>query len=100
MQITDQDKHVVAIAEAFAEVLRQWLSKDEFDAMKRLNETDRDYADGGACASHNYCDANMAMGAAFEQVIGRDAPGNSAEDTAIWNDAWSLARKLYLGTQE
>lgn len=99
-----RDEQIPAIAEAFAEVLRQWLSKNEFEAMKRVNETDPSYADGGACASQDYCDANMAMDAAFQKVLGREpnVVGEGADvvaDCAIWNEAWELARKLYLGSQ-
>lgn len=93
-----RDKQVAAMAEAFAEVMRQWLSEEEFAEMKRLNETDLAYAKG-ACASHDFCDANMAMEAAFRQVMGRSIAADSQEDANIWNDAWELARKLYLGTQ-
>ena len=66
--------------------------------MKRLNETDPDYADG-ACASHDFCDANMAMAPAFTQVMGREPDVSSEEDAAIWSDAWELAAKLYIGHQ-
>jgi hypothetical protein len=90
-----RDQQVTAIAEAFAEVMRQWLPPAEFAEMKSLNETP-EYADG-CCASHNYCDANMAMWPAFTQVMGRDIDGDSEADCRIWNDAWELARKLYLG---
>lgn len=95
-----RDRQITAIAEAFAEVMRQWLSPAEFTEMKALNETAR-FADG-CCASHNYCDANMAMMEAFDHVMQRSCTmGDSAQaeyDCAIWNDSWSLARKLYLGS--
>lgn len=92
------------VAEAFSLVLGSWLSKHEFADMKRLNETDADYRDGSVCASHDFCDANMAMDAAFQQVLGREpnVVGEGAEveaDCALWSEAWKLARKLYLGTQ-
>jgi hypothetical protein len=74
------------------------LSEDEFSEMKRLNETDPDYADG-ACASHDFCDANMAMAPAVTQVMGWEPDVSSEEDAAIWSDAWELARKLYIGHQ-
>ena len=94
---------VEPIAEAFAEIMRQWLTRDEFAEMKRRNETDSAYA-GAACASHDFCDANMAMDAAFRQVMDRapDVVGEGLAvemDCALWNDAWELARKLYLGHQ-
>lgn len=95
----NREQQVTAVAEAFAEVMKQWLSKEEFAAMKRLNETDPEYAPGGACASHNYCDANMAMDAAMKQVLGDGYRIDDETLHPIWNDAWSLARKLYLGNQ-
>ncbi|WLA79536.1 hypothetical protein [Bradyrhizobium elkanii] len=93
-----RDQQVIAIAEAFSELMRQWLSPEEFAAMKHKNEADPTYA-GKVCASHDYCDANMAMWAAFRDVMGRDIDGDSDADCAIWNEAWDLARKLYLGSQ-
>lgn len=100
-----RDEQVTAIAEAFGEVMRQWLSPAEFAEMKALNETPA-FADG-CCASHNYCDANMAMDAAFQQALGRspimgedEDPVGSEADCKIWNEAWELARKLYLGSSK
>lgn len=90
---------ITQIAEAFAEVMRQWLSPTEFDEMKRLNETDPTYS-GGCCASHNYCDANMAMDAAMRDVLGEAYDIESEDQQKLWNAAWTLARKLYLGSQE
>jgi hypothetical protein len=90
-----RDQQVTAIAEAFAEVMRQWLTPAEFAEMKVLNETPA-YADG-SCASHNYCDANMAMDAAYSGVTGRSVMHDAETGGALWSDAWVLARKLYLG---
>ncbi len=97
----NRDEQITAIAEAFAEVMRQWLSPAEFAEMKRLNET-AEYA-SGCCASANFCDSNMAMDAAFQQVLGREpnVVGEGPEieaECAIWNEAWDLARNLYMGS--
>ena len=94
----NRNDQVTAIAEAFAETLAQMLSKDEFAEMKHRNENNRAYHDG-VCASHDFCDANVPMGTAFKHIIGREPNSASDADAAIWNDAWSLARKLYLGIQ-
>lgn len=94
----NREQQITAIAEAFAEVMRQWLSKDEFAEMKRRNESDPTYS-GKVCASHDFCDANMAMWPAFQQVMGHKVDGDNEADCAIWNEAWDLARKLYLGHQ-
>jgi hypothetical protein len=94
-------QQVEAIAQRFADVLINWLSPAEFMEMRRRNRDDVTYANG-ACASHDFCDANMAMMEAFESVTGHnmiplDDGEISEEDCAIWNDAWNLARKLYIG---
>lgn len=57
------------------------------------------------CASHDYCDANMPMAAAFESVMGRpflpvgfetdDAKTPSDDDVALWNEAWHVATPAY-----
>jgi hypothetical protein len=102
--MSTRDHQITAIAEAFGEVMRQWLTPAEFTEMKRRNETEAAYA-GGACASHDFCDANMAMAEAFDHVMGRQPTSDEGDvaqseaDCALWNDAWNLSRKLYLGTQ-
>ena len=58
----NNDTIIAALAESFGEILRQWLTPDEFAEMKHRNESDPAYA-GKACASHDFCDANMAMAA-------------------------------------
>lgn len=84
------------LAGTFAGVLRGWLNDHEWSEMRRLNATDADYAGDRACASHNYCDANMAMDAAWLMVAGRHADTASEADTALWNRAWAIAKDKYL----
>ena len=99
-----RDQQITAIAEAFGEVMRQWLTPAEFAEMKRCNETEAAYA-GGACASHGFL-RNTAMMEAFwttpraGSLFRKDEDMTQSEaDCAIWNDAWNLSRKLYLGAQ-
>jgi hypothetical protein len=89
-----------AIAKAFADNLRDELTGLQFTLMRLRNRT---YAEDGrtaVCASHEYCDANIPMSAAFEAVMGRPvlpAFGEMADaDVALWNEAWSIASRLYL----
>lgn len=99
------------LANEFATVLREWLSPDEFATMRETNARyARDgitYSDGshgtadGVCASHDYCDANVAMGEAFERIVGRESvmpsEGPQGEhDQALWNSAWALAKARHL----
>ena len=89
------------LADRFANVLRKWLSQREFAEMKHRNETDPVFSEeGGACASQSYCDANMAMDAAVREIIAdADIDADDEAQTAVWNEAWTLARKRHLGWQ-
>jgi hypothetical protein len=80
-----------AVAVAFSQRLRQCLTPAEWMQMVVKNATNPLYANG-ACASQDYCDANMPMGEAFLEVVGHEVDGDSAEDAAIWNAAWDRAR--------
>jgi len=54
------------IADAFADILRNWLTANQWVEMQTRNV---DYSDG-VCASHDFCDANMAMAQAELARIG------------------------------
>ena len=85
------------ISEAFADVLRGWLSIQQMQKVRRLNRTEKDKS---ICHSHDFCDANMAMDEAFQQVLGLSfseiisLSGEDAEPCdelcALWNKAWNL----------
>lgn len=89
---------VSLLAGEFAGVLREWLTDEEWAKMRAENAE----LEPRLCASHDYCDANMAMLAAFE-IVGEKAPvelenGTSEHEKAreLWNDAWELARREHL----
>lgn len=93
--MTDQTK---ALAAAFAAILKEWASPEEWVTMRRANAG---YSDPTLCASHDFCDANMAMDEAFDK-LGIAAPGDEGcEDgtpeheaaCALWNAAWAMAKK-------
>jgi len=86
------------LASEFVAVLREWLTPDEMAEMRQRNVAN---IGGTCCASHDYCDANVAMEVAFERTIGRESvmpsEGPQGEiDQALWDAAWTLARRLYL----
>lgn len=93
---------VINVAKAFADVLREWFSDAEFVEMRWRNAHDEAYhGDSGACASHDFCDANVAMAEAIESVLGHeprvyDVDGVEGEDCALWNAAWAYAKLEYL----
>lgn len=92
------------LAIAFARVLRTWLTAEQ---MATVVETNRLRADGDlTCASHDFCDANMAMLEAYKKLFqefpafpsdvesGDATETDEANDTALMNAAWSQAKRL------
>lgn len=86
------------LAHRFALILGEWIG-DRIEEVNRINAERND----NTCATHDYCDANMAMQAAFIQVFQRE-PVLSVEDddpSHVWeraehdskacNQAWELA---------
>lgn len=82
---------------AAAFVLQLWQDIGAADmAQVRARNTSPAYA-WPICASHDFCDANETMAAAFLQVMGRDSlpddgEGMTQEDCDLWNQAWQIAR--------
>lgn len=74
------------LAKKFSSILREWLTEEE---MRLVNQKNSDRLDG-SCASHDYCDANMAMVEAFAAMSGESI---SNENIDLVNDAWHLARR-------
>jgi hypothetical protein len=82
-----------ALAAEFVEQLRAELPPARFAEMQNLNAT----ADDGVCHSHDYCDSNVLMMEAFEQVVGREIDLQSDDDRALWSAAWRYALTHGLG---
>jgi hypothetical protein len=83
----------LAVAKNFAGIITRWLTEDELRLANRLNATPA-YSDG-CCATHDFCDANMAMAEAMG-MEGLD-PLEYCDDGAsrlrnLWEDAWNLAK--------
>lgn len=85
----DTDK----LAEEFIGALKQWLTADEWAEMCAENATEEDNA---ICHSHDYCDANMAMQAAFES-IGIKVDVDDDAQASAWNTAWNKAHGTLSG---
>jgi hypothetical protein len=77
------------LALAFATKLRAEIGDENLAEVVRRNALP-EYA--CACASHDFCDANMPMAAAFEEITGREPDVSSEEDCALWNAAWDAAK--------
>lgn len=90
----------VKIAGAFVALLRRDLTPTQWAEMRERNATP-DYA-AGACASHDYCDANMIMLEACE-TLGvptvldfTDGEPDHEKACQVWNAAWEIAKRDYL----
>lgn len=93
------------LAGYFADVLWEWSTPEEWAKMQADNLAE---ANPLVCHSHDFCDANMAMAAAFKRMFGREMtlPSDVEEgratseqedsDLAIWNGAWEIATKGWL----
>lgn len=81
------------LAAAFSRKLREWLSAEDIRDANHKNEWERNPS---VCHSHDYCDANLAMQAAFME-FGIEAASaeflNNTEATGLWSDAWDIAKQ-------
>jgi hypothetical protein len=80
---------VERVARAFADNLRRELGAARMATVIAANKT----VAPGVCASHDYCDANMPMAAAFETVMGREPDASADADATLWSRAWDMARE-------
>lgn len=79
-----------ALAAKFSAVLREWLTPEQMETVRERNTTAA-YAD--ACASHDFCDANMAMHEALLTMSGEQEPDYTDEATiTLVNSAWDMAK--------
>lgn len=80
---------IEALARAFARRLREEIGEDDLRAVVARN---RASGDPNGCASHDFCDANMPMAEAFEEVLGADPEEPDDCDPALWDAAWDRAK--------
>lgn len=82
---------ISVLAHAFSKVLKEWLTAEEMETVIKRNNSHH-YSDM-VCASHDFCDANMAMNKAFNRVLRRNALVHSDKDITLWNSAWNVAKE-------
>lgn len=87
------------IADKFSELLLAEIGADNLRLVNKRNTT-QEYA--GACASHDFCDANIVMDEAFRTVKGITIDENSDEyfevmqedaNMVLWEKAWNKAKE-------
>ncbi len=87
-----------ALARAFVRILREQLTAEQFAEVVTLNGIK---LNPDVCHSHDFCDANMVMDAAFKE-FGVDPleygyteeDGMSQEVCDLWNSAWDRGKEL------
>ena len=80
----------IGLAKVFGEKVQEALTTTEFRAAVDANKSDE--PNSPVCHTHDYCDANMLMHAAWLDFFGQEPDVSSDDDTLIWNEAWSIAK--------
>lgn len=88
--------HAQQLAIEFSNVLKSWLTEEEMKVVNTTNATD-DYMDS-SCASHDFCDANMAMDEAWKKLFAKEISLQNQRQIDLWNKAWRIAKsnKFYI----
>lgn len=86
------------LAKVFAAKCAATFTSAELAEIKRRNAS-REYPEG-ICATHDFADANMIMDEAFTEATGRSIVPDEGEiseaDSALWNEAWTIAKRDHL----
>jgi hypothetical protein len=92
---------VEKLAREFSSVLMEWLTFQEMKEVVRRNCSD-EYREHSLCATHDFCDSNMAMDSAFTFAFGVEFKPSNDEHLSLSNQAWSLAKQkgFWLGIYE
>ena len=86
------------VSDAFTKVIQEWLSPAELKQVCKLNRSP-DYHPC-CCATHDFCDSNMAMFEAFKRLTGSNPPVTCERHTdmteladLLWNYAWNMSKE-------
>lgn len=94
--LLEQMRQIERLAREFSKVLKEWLPAEDISDIVRLNAMEQDKL---VCHSHDFCDANMAMLEATENLFIEDFTdlneGNSkrSELISLVNNAWDMAKE-------
>lgn len=86
---------VVELSQVFFIKLKEEVGADAIEQI-RITNTQGMLHGLTSCASHDHTDSNMTMYDAFCQVFDRAPDINDGGDTAIWNEAWNIAKTEHL----
>jgi hypothetical protein len=80
------------LAARFSQQLREDLTPTEMDTVIAQNRRYAQQGETSVCASHEVCDSNMTMLAAFQALFDRDPDVRCADDANLINEAWDIAK--------
>jgi hypothetical protein len=82
------DNDVDSLSETFVAIVNRDLSEHLVEINRRNTTQDGT----GACATHDFCDANLLMHEAFVATMGREPDSASDADAELWGAAWYAAK--------
>ena len=91
---TFEDLTPTELAKCFSVVLRQWLTDSDIYEINAANAASG--YDASTCATHDYCDANMAMLEAVSNATGIPVDDIDVSDARFCdrsNEAWAIAKR-------
>jgi len=79
------------LAVEFSKIIRRWLTPLQLSQVVIMN---RKNPNKNICATHEFCDANVAMDEAFAIVTGQPASADLNDETTLelWVKAWQIAQ--------
>jgi hypothetical protein len=86
---TDQSNIIRRLADEFCAQLLADMGRANLNKAVRLNRAEKDPR---ICHSHDFCDANEAMIAAFRAVVGHEPDCGNDADNALFDAAWERAK--------
>jgi len=85
------------VAKAFSQKLQEEIGREKVLQVVDVNRGRRAAnPKDSSCASHDFCDANMAMDAAMRETLGLEEYQMMEDDSGldrVWNTAWDVARE-------
>ncbi len=89
---TIEESHLQAIAALFSSILKSWLTTEQIEEINALNSSE-EYKTNGHCATHEYCDPNVAMDSAYFAITGQEIDLQIATDVEQCSKAWNIAKE-------
>lgn len=94
-----KDRLAKRLGDRFAALLRKDIGAKNFKAVQRANLVHKINGENSICASHDFCDANMVMLAAYAEVMSvkeDDVDPNSEAVLALFTAGWDAAKRDHI----